>query len=171
MLEQAYANSLAVLIGRVFCAFSPIVCHLLCYDKVLGCTPDHDTPPRQRVPVRRAVFRAHRRDKGAASWQPGIRRGASFHGNDGANSQAIRRGPRRTRRARPQARERAFRRSCPAPGSRPLSRSSMFKRLRSSCPWDVQSRRSAHAWAPSSFFALAAARALTSAFAASGSPQ
>lgn len=95
---------LALLIGRCLRTTSPILASFPFDDKALCATLERDAPHQPRVPVRRALFRAHRRDKHAASGQPGIRRGASFHGNDGATSQALRRGPHCTSSAWPQAR-------------------------------------------------------------------
>jgi hypothetical protein len=84
---------LALLIGRVVRLISPILASFLSCDKVLCATPERDAPRQQRVLMRRALFRAHRRREIAAARQRGSRRGALFHRHDGATSQALRRGP------------------------------------------------------------------------------
>jgi ATP-dependent DNA ligase len=54
---------------------------------------------REDLSVRRAVFRAQPTCGIAASWQRGLRSGASFHRSDGASSRASARGPVRTQSA------------------------------------------------------------------------
>jgi hypothetical protein len=161
----------AVLIGPVSLVFFPIAVSPLRYETPLCSFLQYAALRRARVPVRRAVFRARRRDvlccPAARAEQSQIRRGAIFHRIHGASSQALWRRP----FARPKARYRASRRPWSAPV---LIR-------RSGAPYSNRARRyggrphgvcplSGHAWAPKSLRSFNTARAETSVSLAAGSP-
>lgn len=84
---------LALLIGRVSADLLAIVVSPCGYDNILRCSLRHAAAHCVRVPMRRALLRAHRRGVPAAHWQRPNRRGAFFHRTDGASSQAFERGP------------------------------------------------------------------------------
>ncbi|CDX20106.1 hypothetical protein MPLB_1820024 [Mesorhizobium sp. ORS 3324] len=75
---------LAILIGCALRDLVFIVNYSKCHDNIRICSLSYDPAFWHRVPTRRAVLRALRRDVWAAALQRSSRRGALFHRTDGA---------------------------------------------------------------------------------------